>query len=444
MACLAMPTLADLQFSRGSWLLITQISEQIPLGSHVCMCKNKLHRYLWISSRGNYRGFALQAIKKVKKSGGRPSKGENDAISKARWLRSRKPNESMNELPNMLGDSDVNKNVDVDSDPTFSQRLETIRRAALEKKESEERKKYQPIDYDVPISKSEGRSLGLGAKVGIGVAVLTFALVFAFGDFIPSGSGEKQVEQLERTADEKASFEAQLQRFEETLKSSPEDLEALEGAAVTHAELGEYREASVLLEKLTQKSTENPDAFRLLGDVRYALGDYDGSVVAYRSAMTKSSRSSLEVLRGLTNALLAAKKPNEAVQELLSAKDRLSLELNRQDRGNVQVDESSNQSNNLDQVDPVQVDLLLGKAYSNWGHVGDATAVYDSLIATRPNDFRGYLAKGILLKENGKSGDAERMFIQAKYLAPPKNTGCGAHLAIFSIKEKSLKSQVRL
>lgn len=38
-------------------------------------------------------------------------------------------------------------------------------RAALEKKESEERKKYQPIDYDVPITKSEGNSLGLGAKV---------------------------------------------------------------------------------------------------------------------------------------------------------------------------------------------------------------------------------------------------------------------------------------
>lgn len=31
---------------------------------------------------------------------------------------------------------------------------------------------------------------------------------------------------------------------------------------------------------------------------------------------------------------------------------------------------------------------------------------------------RVYLAKGKLLKDNGRKGDATRMFIQAKYLAP--------------------------
>lgn len=40
-----------------------------------------------------------------------------------------------------------------------------------------------------------------------------------------------------------------------------------------------------------------------------------------------------------------------------------------------------------------QVDLLLGKAYSDWGHVSDAVSVYDQLISSQPNDFRGYLAK---------------------------------------------------
>ena len=38
--------------------------------------------------------------------------------------------------------------------------------------------------------------------------------------------------------------------------------------------------------------------------------------------------------------------------------------------------------------------MLLGKAYSTWeGHTGDAIAVYDNIIASFPNDFRGYLAK---------------------------------------------------
>lgn len=44
-----------------------------------------------------------------------------------------------------------------------------------------------------------------------------------------------------------------------------------------------------------------------------------------------------------------------------------------------------------------QVDLLLGKAYSDWGHISDAVAVYDKLITEHPEDFRGYLAK-VLIK----------------------------------------------
>lgn len=31
---------------------------------------------------------------------------------------------------------------------------------------------------------------------------------------------------------------------------------------------------------------------------------------------------------------------------------------------------------------------------------------------------RSYLAKGLLLKGNGRAGDAQRMFLQARYLAP--------------------------
>lgn len=45
--------------------------------------------------------------------------------------------------------------------------------------------------------------------------------------------------------------------------------------------------------------------------------------------------------------------------------------------------------------------MLLGKAYSSWqGHSGDAIAVYDNLIATHPDDFRGYLAKVRFLSES--------------------------------------------
>lgn len=47
-------------------------------------------------------------------------------------------------------------------------------------------------------------------------------------------------------------------------------------------------------------------------------------------------------------------------------------------------------------ISVVQVELLLGKAYSDWGHISDAISVYDQLISSHPSDFRGYLAKVIL------------------------------------------------
>ncbi|KAI5679568.1 hypothetical protein M9H77_00795 [Catharanthus roseus] len=117
-----------------------------------------------------------------------------------------------------------------------------------------------------------------------------------------------------------------------------------------------------------------------------------------------------EVLRGLTDALLAAKKPAE-----VASRDQI----NKGKSVNANKPESGAMEKTF-QIDPIQVDLLLGKAYSDWGHVSDAVSVYDQLISSYPDDFRGYLAKGIILKENGNIGDAERMFIQARFFAPFK------------------------
>lgn len=60
-----------------------------------------------------------------------------------------------------------------------------------------------------------------------------------------------------------------------------------------------------------------------------------------------------------------------------------------------------------------------GKAYAAWrGHDQDALAAYDTLTRAFPTDFRGYLAKGMFLRDRGRQSDAERMFLQAKFYAP--------------------------
>ncbi|KHN39380.1 hypothetical protein glysoja_018152 [Glycine soja] len=307
-------------------------------------------------------------------------------------------------LSSQLDGKSRNDFLDVD----FEERLKAVRRSALEQKKAEEEKEFGAIDYDAPIP-SDNTTIGVGTKIGVGVAVAVFGLVFAFGDFLPSGSvsptEDSAVVNSKLSEEDKATLQSRLKEFEATLSNSPRDPTALEGAAITLAELGEYARAASLLDDLTKEKPNDADVFRLLGEVKYELKDYEGSVAAYKSSARVSKDIQFEVLRGLSNSLLAAKKPEEAVQLLLAYREHLSSDSNPTDS---------------QKLDPVQVELLLGKAYSDWGHVSDAVTVYDQLISTHPNDFRGYLAKGIILKENKNIGDAERMFIQARFFAPDK------------------------
>ncbi|XP_027344735.1 uncharacterized protein LOC113857162 isoform X2 [Abrus precatorius] len=341
------------------------------------------------------RGFGENRVKTNKSDKGFVSPPSKESTTKqSRSLSSQAPR---------LSSQVDRKSLDVD----FEERLLAVRRSALEQKKAEEEKEFGAIDYDAPTS-SDNKTIGLGTKIGVGVAVVVFGLVFAFGDFLPSGSvspnNDSAVVNSKLSEEDKATLQSRLKEFEATLINSPRDPTALEGAAVTLAELGEYARAASLLDDLTKEKPNDADVFRLLGEVKYELKDYEGSIAAYKSSAQVLKDIKFEVLRGLTNSLLAAKKPDEAVQLLLACRERLSSE-------NIPEKSDSNPTNSQ-QLDPVQVELLLGKAYSDWGHVSDAVAVYDQLISTHPADFRGYLAKGIILKENKNIGDAERMFIQ--------------------------------
>ncbi|KAJ4749017.1 Tetratricopeptide repeat (TPR)-like superfamily protein [Rhynchospora pubera] len=319
---------------------------------------------------------------------------------------------SMSEAP-QLGSS-IDKSSKVVFDQKFLDKLEEVKKSAIEKKTAEERKSYETIDYDSPIE-SDQSTIGFGTKVGIGLAVVVFGLVFAFGDFLPYGSvnsGKEGTEiRKQLTEAERMTFKRAFDEYEAKLRESPKDAAALEGAAVTLVELGEYDKVVPFLEMLIKESPAYADAYRLLGEVKYELKDYDGSASSFKMALSLSDNMDFEVLQGLTNTLLASQKPDEAVKVLLSAREKIKKEIQQN-----AVD--SKESQNKSKIDPIQVELLIGKAYSDWGHLSDAVAVYDKLMREHPNDFRGYLAKGIILKQNGKVGDAERMFIQAKFFAP--------------------------
>ncbi|KAL9257967.1 hypothetical protein AKJ16_DCAP05010 [Drosera capensis] len=359
------------------------------------------------------RGFGSKDDNVKKRSG--TVKEQKESGSRQRKSVSGQSGTMPGQAPGLTSKFDGNRD-SIPVDREFEERLEAVRRSAVEKKKAEKEKEFSVIDYDAPIE-AKGSSIGLGTKIGVGVAVVAFGLVFAFGDFLPSGRWNCQP--------------ARLKQYEATLGSSSKDLAALEAAAVTYAELEQYDKAASLLEDLAKEKPRDPDVYRLLGEVKYELKEYEASVAAYKksamvfllladianpSHLQMLGSTNFEILRGLTNALLAAKKPEEAVQVLMQARERLSVE----QVNDVSSETKGSAEETRPQVDPIQVDLLLGKAYSDWGHVSDAVSVYDQLISNHPNDFRGYLAKGIILKENGNVGESERMFIQARFFAPEK------------------------
>ncbi|KAG0453736.1 hypothetical protein HPP92_025040 [Vanilla planifolia] len=265
--------------------------------------------------------------------------------------------ERTKKAPELTSISDRKSNDPV-LDSQFLEKVESVRRSAILQKKAEEDRIYQPIDYDTPIE-SEQKTIGLGLKVGVGVAVLVFGLVFALGDFLPSENGLPSdgdaVVKRKLSEKEKSSLEETFQQFEETLTNSPTDPSALEGAAVTLVNLGEYERASPLLEKLIKERPENSEAYRLLGEVKFEIKDYEGSASAYRTSLSNCKSLDFEVLRGLTNALLAAKKPDEAVQVLLSSRDRISA------GENFGSADSSDKLNEANKNNPIQVELLLEK-----------------------------------------------------------------------------------
>lgn len=401
-------------------------SPKLPMEARRRIIVYKKGTEAWTVCRASSRGFGPQKAKKpnsVPRLDGKQSSTKK--LEKLSGPDSMEGNteSSLNDsydsnAPNLMAGLNVEQNSRQETSNSFEGRLEAIKRSAQEKKKMEEGKAYGPIDYDSPISKPDTKEgVSFPVKVTLGIAVVVFGLIFAFGDLLPSGeigARKTDVSNLkEMNKEELSRLKEQLDGFEAILKIYPDDLAALEGAAVTYAELGEYSNSEAGLQKLIERKPKDVDALRLLAEVESALGKFEQSAAAYRKALKVYPRESIALLQGLVDTLILEEKPNEAVEEIIAAKERLKT--SEQDAADMK-----DKAGKVDKLDPVQIDLLLGKTYSDWGHRGDAIAVYDFIINNHPEDFRGYLAKAILLKEQGQKGEAERMFIQARYLAPEK------------------------
>jgi tetratricopeptide (TPR) repeat protein len=198
-------------------------------------------------------------------------------------------------------------------------------------------------------------------------------------------------EVLEQVKDRAAEYEKQL-----ASENAGDVVKGLRGAAESYVVLEDYAAAAPLLQRLNElePSVENTGN---LADVWQAAGKPAKAAEAYREAVAaewSGEKPSPTLLKGLVDAL--------------SKDGRHGLALSY-----------VNDFRAKGTTDDVDATLLEARVYSGWkGHGKDAEEAYARVIAEHPEDFRGYLAKGVFFREIGKPGEADNLFRQAKSLAP--------------------------
>eukprot|EP00198_Chlamydomonas_reinhardtii_P013699 XP_001703036.1 predicted protein [Chlamydomonas reinhardtii] len=207
------------------------------------------------------------------------------------------------------------------------------------------------------------RLAALKDQLGLAGGALVFIAVFlvvAAGDYAPASKRYAGVQvQVQPAANQEA---------------DPTNDAATEALATTYAQLLQYDKAAGLLEKLTKRNPADSEAWRLLGE---------------SSLLSQQSRKAVPAFERAVELRRAAVGP------------------------------PVNTAGGVVMQPDLQLLTGLVDAYIANGEYGkDALATYEELIKAFPEDYRGYLAKGVFLKERGRKADAERMFLQARFYAP--------------------------
>ena len=250
-------------------------------------------------------------------------------------------------------------------------------------------------------SLAEASSFG-PSQVVLGALSLVLVGVFLIangGSDLGYATKSPSSQQSTLAPEQRKDLESELKIMQEKLDQNPGDLEALESSAVLNTQLGDYQKASEQLEKLAIAKPDDQEILRLLGETYSVQGNSGKAADTFRKAFKASDSRSLEILTLLTDTLMQSGKQKDAIAQVQSLKQKGS-----------------------DGLADVELGMLEAKLYAQWrGHIPDAFAVYEKLCEDNPDDFRPFLGRGLLLKSEGRMADAQRMFVQARYLAPPSS-----------------------
>lgn len=243
--------------------------------------------------------------------------------------------------------------------------------------------------------------LSLIAFVGFSIAPIVDSIVKA-----NQASSSPSPTPTQTTTAKQSDLQAQARGYELVLQREPDNVTALRGLLQVRLELlqakeGDIKDVITPLEKLSKLNPENVEYSILLAQAKEYAGDREGAAQAYRSVLTVVP-GDVKALQGLVNLLLKQQRPEAAIG-LLQDTLKAAPAANQAKPGSVDV---------------TSVQLILGQVYAEQKRFDEAIVIYDEGIKADAKDFRPVLAKAIVLREQGKTEDAEGLFAKATELAP--------------------------
>lgn len=259
------------------------------------------------------------------------------------------------------------------------------------------------IFYDDAVAAKRNRWLVISVLVVAIGAFLAISIIPIFAGRGDRPGAASAPGSTPEAIDPQAELEARARGYELVLEREPDNQTAIIGLVETRIQLGDLQGVLEPLKKLAELNPSVPEYQILLGQTHQSLGNLDEAAQAYRAVLTQQP-GNMKALQGLVALLLEQDRPQAAVGLL---QDTL---------------QNAPQQNEVTPgaVDVVSVRLLLAEVYATQERFDDAIQLYDEAIADNTEDFRPLLAKALVLRDMGRTGEASRIFQQAGELAPPQ------------------------
>ncbi len=213
----------------------------------------------------------------------------------------------------------------------------------------------------------------------------------------PTPRSQPQATNLSET--EKIKLE--IASFEKVLAKEPTNQFALQNIIELRNQIGDIKGTIEPLKTLADAYPEQTKYRLSLARTYQQLQETDRAVTEYRNVLSIEP-GNLNALKQLVDIELSLGRPNNAIDLLLEAISK------------------SEEANKIkpNTVDVASVRLFLGDTYLQLKRFDEAEATYRAVKEADPKDFRPILGQAFIRREQKAEEEAQKLFAEAKELAP--------------------------